>query len=252
MDYSIKQMAVLAGISTRTLRYYHQIGLLKPKTINSSGYRIYGSTEVDKLFQILLYRQLDIPLYDIKLIMISPRFDSIMALEYHLQKLIEKKEYLTSLIDSVKLTIKSKKEGVEMTDSQKFKVLKSKNLAENEQKYGQELRQKYGEKVINQSNAKYSNMSEKTYTQAQKLESDILEYLFKAMDQNDYKSDDAKKAFELHKEWIMIYWNDYSSSAHRDLADIYISDNRFKDYYDAKKRGTAEFLRNIIYHFSML
>ncbi|MDX5641042.1 MerR family transcriptional regulator, partial [Clostridioides difficile] len=58
MEYTVQKLSKLAGISTRTLRYYDEIGLLKPLKINSSGYRIYGQNEVNKLQQILFYREL--------------------------------------------------------------------------------------------------------------------------------------------------------------------------------------------------
>lgn len=250
VDYTIRQLAVLAGVSTRTLRYYDEIGLLKPKKYNASGYRIYGSNEVDNLLQILLYRQLDISLDEIKLIMLDPTFDSIKALENHFLKLIEKKEYLLSLIESVSQTIKSKKEGIEMSDYRKFKEIKTMNLLENENKYGQEIRKKYGDKTINNANDKYMNMSENKYNLAQKLEKDIIDYLNKAMDKNDYMTEDAKTVFDLHKEWISIYWHEYSSLKHRELADMYTDDDRFKGYYDSKRSGTAEFLKKIIYYFT--
>jgi hypothetical protein len=64
---TIKKLAALAGVSTRTLRYYDEIGILKPARINSSGYRIYGKKEVDKLQQILFYRELDVGLNEINL-----------------------------------------------------------------------------------------------------------------------------------------------------------------------------------------
>jgi len=58
MEYTVQKLGKLAGISTRTLRYYDEIGILKPARINSSGYRIYGQAEVDRLQQILFYREL--------------------------------------------------------------------------------------------------------------------------------------------------------------------------------------------------
>ncbi|MGO0806770.1 MerR family transcriptional regulator, partial [Clostridioides difficile] len=76
MEYTVQKLSKLAGISTRTLRYYDEIGLLKPLKINSSGYRIYGQNEVNKLQQILFYRELGINLENIKNIINSPNFDS--------------------------------------------------------------------------------------------------------------------------------------------------------------------------------
>jgi DNA-binding transcriptional MerR regulator len=76
MEYSINKLAKLTGISTRALRYYDEIGLLKPKRINRSGYRIYGQREVDLLHHILLYREMDMPLAEIKRIVLSKNFDA--------------------------------------------------------------------------------------------------------------------------------------------------------------------------------
>jgi DNA-binding transcriptional MerR regulator len=62
MEYTVQKLARLAGISTRTLRYYDEIGILKPARINSSGYRIYSKAEVDRLQQILFYKELGVSL----------------------------------------------------------------------------------------------------------------------------------------------------------------------------------------------
>ena len=89
MEYTVQKLAQLAGVSSRTLRYYDEIGLLKPARINSSGYRIYGSAEIDKLQQILFYRELGVELEKIKKIIHSSSFDSLKALQEHRTKLME-------------------------------------------------------------------------------------------------------------------------------------------------------------------
>ena len=91
MEYTVQKLGLMAGISTRTLRYYDEIGILKPARINSSGYRIYGQAEVDKLQQILFYRELGVSLENIKDIVNDPSFDCLKALGEHREKLIEKK-----------------------------------------------------------------------------------------------------------------------------------------------------------------
>lgn len=91
MEYTVKKLANLAGVSTRTLRYYDEIGILKPARISSCGYRIYGQKEVNRLQQILFYREMDVSLEDIKRILDSPSFDEVVALKEHRKKLLEKK-----------------------------------------------------------------------------------------------------------------------------------------------------------------
>lgn len=91
MEYTVKKLAALADVSTRTLRYYDEIGILKPARINSSGYRIYGQNEVDRLQQILFYRELEVSLEDIKEIISQPDYSSCKALKDHRIKLLAKK-----------------------------------------------------------------------------------------------------------------------------------------------------------------
>ena len=80
MEYTINQLGEISGVTNRTLRYYDQIGLLKPKKINKSGYRIYGETEIDMLQQILFYRELELSLEEIKKIINDDNFDQEKAL----------------------------------------------------------------------------------------------------------------------------------------------------------------------------
>ena len=80
MEYSIQSLSKMAGVSTRTLRYYDEIGILKPARIASSGYRVYSEKEVDLLQQILFYKELGIELKVIKQILSYPSFDILKAL----------------------------------------------------------------------------------------------------------------------------------------------------------------------------
>lgn len=74
MEYTVQKLSKLAGISTRTLRYYDEIGILKPARINSSGYRIYSQKEIDRLQQILFYKELGVDLESIKKYVVITRF----------------------------------------------------------------------------------------------------------------------------------------------------------------------------------
>ena len=91
MTYSIKELADLSGISTRALRYYDEIGLLTPKRDEKNLYRVYREEEVDRLQQILFYRELDVSLDEIQLLLSSPDFDRKSVLQEHLLALLRKK-----------------------------------------------------------------------------------------------------------------------------------------------------------------
>ncbi len=83
--YQVKELADLAGVSARTLRYYDSIGLLKPACVNEAGYRLYGEREVDLLQQILFYRERGMDLKEIRDILYTENFDILGALREHLR-----------------------------------------------------------------------------------------------------------------------------------------------------------------------
>lgn len=96
---TVNEVSKLTGVSIRTLQYYDKIGLLKPDGYTQAGYRLYDDTALETLQQILLFRELEIPLKDIKKIIESPSFDRSKALEQQIALLMLKKEHLENLID---------------------------------------------------------------------------------------------------------------------------------------------------------
>ncbi|WP_042356768.1 MerR family transcriptional regulator [Bacillus rubiinfantis] len=252
MEYTVQKLAQLAGVSSRTLRYYDEIGLLKPARINSSGYRIYGQKEVDCLQQILFYRELGFSLEQIQGILSDPAFDAQQALYQHRQKLLEKRAQLEELILNVEKTIAFKERGKQMSDQEKFAGFKKQMITENEMNYGKEVREKYGEKIVEQANEKFENMTEKQYEEANALAAEINKTLSMAMKIGDPSNELAQQAAKLHKQWLMYYWPEYNKSAHAGLAQMYVEDERFKAFYDKEQPGTAEFLRDAILIFTGL
>ena len=105
MEYSITALAKLAGVTPRTLRWYDETGLLKPLRTTTAGYRIYGPLEVERLQDILFYRELGFELSDIRSILDDPAFDRQAALQGHLAALKQQRERLDGLIQTVQKTI---------------------------------------------------------------------------------------------------------------------------------------------------
>ena len=136
MEYSIQELSHLSGVTTRTLRWYDQIGLLKPSRVAESGYRYYGGAEVDRLQDILYYRALGVELARIKEYLDAPSFDRLAALRNHLVALEAERERLEQLIRSVKDTIGAEERNEIMSDEQKFEAFKQRAIAQNEKVYG--------------------------------------------------------------------------------------------------------------------
>ncbi len=242
MKYSISQLSKLAGVSSRTLRYYEEIGLLLPREKGENGYRYYTSQQVDKLQQIMFYRSFDMELEEIKVILSSPDFNRIEALENHLEKLEKQKAKINRLIENVNKTISTLKGETTMSDKEKFAAFKEKIIHDNEQKYGAETRRKYGDKTVDETNKKILDMSQENFASLRQLNEVLNNTLQAAVQTADPAGATAQKACALHKQWLTHYWNFYSKEAHLNLCLMYTQDERFKEYYEKITPGCADFL----------
>jgi len=250
MEYTVQKLANIAGLSTRTLRYYHEIGLLQPARTNSSGYRIYGQSEVDQLQQILFYRELGVSLEVIREIVTDPTFDKAKALQSHRGQLLDKRQQLDGLLANVDKTIALAEGRTTMRDEEKFEGFKEQMITANETKYGKEIREKYGDKTVTKSNGKFQKMSSKEYEEFTQLGNEVQATLAEAYKTGDPASDTAQQAAELHRRWLTYSWSKYSNEAHAELAQMYVDDERFKAFYDVNQPGSAEFLRDAIHIYT--
>lgn len=247
MEYTIKKLSDIAGISTRTLRYYDKLGLLKPLRTDHNGYRIYGPDEVDALQQILFYRELGMKLSDIKEAVSDPGFQRGRALEEHLKELMRQRSRLDLLIKNVKKTIKKEEGDYVMTDKEKFEGLKRQMIKENEEKYGAEIREKYGKETVEESNKLMESMTEENYEKMKATGTELKKLLETAAENNEAPDGETgRRAAVLHKQWLSYTWKQYSYSAHRGLVQMYLADERFKQYYDANVSGCAQFLKEAV------
>ena len=246
MEYTISQLGEISGVTNRTLRYYDQIGLLKPKKINKSGYRIYGETEIDMLQQILFYRELELSLEEIKKIINDDNFDQEKALSHHYISLMEKRNHLDKIIATVEKTLANHKGEINMSNHEKFEAFKEQQIEKNEERYGQEIREKYGEETVRESNKQFKNMSESDYQEFQSLEQEIIDHLIKLTPSKDPSTEEAQELAAMHKEWLSFTWPNYSPEAHAGLVEMYVADERFKSYYDKHVENGAEFLKEAV------
>lgn len=246
MEYTVQKLGNLAGISTRTLRYYDEIGILKPARINSSGYRIYGKDEVDRLQQILFYKELGISLESIKEIISSPSFDRARALREHRERLLEKRKQLDLLLANVDKSIALTEGRIKMSDREKFEGFKQKMIDDNEKKYGERIREKYGDEIVNQSNKKLKDITEEQYTEMEKLGERVIDTLKSAYATGEPEGELAQRAADLHRQWLNYFWKGYTKEAHAGLAQMYVDDEKFTAYYDKEQPGLAVFLRDAV------
>ncbi len=133
---TVNEIAKITGISRRAIRYYDQIGLLKPSKISESGYRLYDDKALEILQQILIFRELDVPLKYIKLVLDNPNLDRTTLLESHKKLLVSKRNHLTELISLIDKVTKEPKlmiftefnvQKIEQRLESNFEILKNSN-----------------------------------------------------------------------------------------------------------------------------
>jgi DNA-binding transcriptional MerR regulator len=214
--------------------------------MSSNGYRIYGTKEIDRLQQILFYREMGVPLEEIKNILSLKDFDGQAALENHLKALLVKQKQLGLLIANVEKTIRATKGETIMSDQEKFEGFLQDIVNDNEKQYGKEARAKYGNEAVDNSNAKVKGMTKEKYAELAVLTEELNTTLKAAFEQGDPGSKLAQQACELHKQWLCFFWNDYRKEAHLGVTQMYVDDSRFTAYYDKIAVGCAAFLREAV------
>ena len=230
MEYSIHELSRLSGVSTRTLRWYDQIGLLKPGRVAQSGYRYYGPAQVDRLQDILFYRALGVELARIRECLDAPSFDR-----------------LEDLIRSVEETIGSEERKEPMEDEKKFAALKAKLVAENEAAHGKEARAKYGDGEVDAANAGLMGLTQKQYDAWNALDAELRQRLEAAVKAGlGPDSEEGRELYDLHRRWLTVTVKDLTAQKHRGIAQLYVLDERFTAYYDRAVPGCAQFLRGAV------
>lgn len=243
MQYTVKQLAELTGLTPRTLRYYDAIGLLRPCRDRENDYRLYGSAEVDRLQQILLYREMGLPLEVIGNLLDTPGFDRAAALREHLRQLQNQRRRVEALIRTVSRTLSMIEGGNMMNDQEKFEGMKQRVIEENETAYGRETRKRYGEKAAEDSRRRVAGMTEREWAQMKEEEAGYQDALLRAIRAEDPEGADAREACRLHRAWLLHYWTPemMTDQAHIDLVEAYGKDERFTAYYDKIAPGCADF-----------
>lgn len=247
MEYTVKALAALAGVTPRTLRWYDREGLLKPLRTTEAGYRIYGPAQVARLQDILFYRELGLGLASIRELLDSPGFNRLEALQSHLAELQSRRDRLDALILTLEKTIDEEQGGTHMSDKERFEAFKRRTVEENEAQYGREVREKYGDGEADRANARVLALTEEEYGQWKTLEREIRSALALAVRAGeDPAGTEGRRIAGLHRRWLSYSWQAYTPQAHMGLGRMYTEDPRFTAYYDREVSGCAAFLRDAI------
>jgi MerR family transcriptional regulator, thiopeptide resistance regulator len=238
--FTVKQLSEMAGITPRALHYYDEIGLLKPSKVGDNGYRYYGEESLLHLQQILLYRELDMPLEQIKEIMGRRDFDVLLALETHKEELHKRVAQMERLIHTVDQTISHLKGNQAMSKKQLFEGFSDEQQAA----YEKEAMEMYDPEVVKASNQRWKN-----YSAAEKQrigdEGNAVYADFVAAIPKGPASPEAQSCVERWRRHMEYFWvpNDEQLVG---LANGYNDDPRFKANFDKVDPRLAAFVREAV------
>ena len=251
MEYTIQELARLAGVTPRTLRWYDQIGLLKPSRVADSGYRYYGPAEVDRLQDILYHRALGFSLDRIKACLDDPAFHRLTALRSHLADLEARQLALAALIRSVRETIRHEERKDTMLDEQKFAAFKDRVAAWQEETYGEDFCRRYGPAAAEQARSAVADLTPEQYRAWTDLGEKLRRQLETAVQAGALSEGEQGRAVTAgHRQWLTMGGGAYDPAKHKELARHYTDDEGFLAYYDRHVSGCARFLRDAILHWA--
>ena len=241
MAYTIKEIADIAGVSTRTIRYYDEIGLLPPEKIGQNGYRYYNRDSLLRLQQILFFRELDVPLDEIQLIMSRPDFDWLTALRQHHSSLLSRQKRLGKLIRTVEQTISALKGEKQMSDKEYFEGF-------DESQYEEEVKQRWGNTAMYaESQKKWSGYSTEQ-KEAIKVEgAKLTARMVGSSPEASVDDADVQAAVEEYFDYLNKYFYTCDLEFLRNLADMWVTDPRFAANYERVRKGGAAFVRDAVH-----
>ena len=234
---TVHEVSKLTGVSIRTLQYYDKIGLLKPTGYTQSGYRLYDDTALETLQQILLFRELEFPLKEIKEIISGADFDKEKALEQQITLLTMKKEHLENLIS---LAREIRYKGENKMDFSAFDTSKI-------DEYARRAKEQWG------NTAEYKESEEKAKGRTKEEEKDMMVQFMQIFTEfgaiKDQAPDGAEAQSQVKKlqDYITEHFYQCSDEILSGLGQMYAADGEFKENIDrAGGEGTAVFVSDAI------
>ena len=239
MRLSIGSLSKLSGVSIRALHHYDQIGLLQPSEVAESGYRYYDDAAIERLWQILFYRELDFPLAEIGEILDSPSFDRNRALTEHRNLLTQKRERLDRLIELVSNAMKGEQ-------NMEFKPFDTSEIDALREQYAEEAKARWGNTDAYRESTKRAAQWTEADKKRMEVESGEIFSGFAALVGTDPADARVQELVARWKAFISQSYYNCTNEILAGLGQMYIADERFMKNIDKFGAGTAKLMSDAI------
>lgn len=248
MGYTVNQVAQLAGVTLRTLRYYDKIGLLTPHTRTAAGYRIYSPADVEKLQQILFFRELDFPLARIREILDNPLFDRRGALKMQAGHLEKRAARYLKLSQLARETLKNLEGGNEMAKKDMFAGFDYDQMLEEQKQYEDEVKERWGNtEAYKESMSKTARYTKEDWERINETQMQNLKDLCDLYNTKTPHDDPRVQAVvDRSRKFISDNFYQCPPDVFSGLGQMYVTDERFTAYYEKFAPGLAAYYNDAI------
>jgi MerR family transcriptional regulator, thiopeptide resistance regulator len=244
-EYTVGAVAELAGVSVRTLHHYDEIGLLSPTERSPSGYRLYAPAELQRLQQILFYRELGFGLDEIAAILADPGHGAEDHLRRQHRLLRAQISRHQAMVSAIEKEMEARQMGIALTPEEQFEIFGENYHGE---EYAAEAEQRWGETdAYPESQRRTAAYTKDDWIQI-KAEAEVTERGFvDAMRAGEAAgSETAMDLAEAHRQSIVTWFYDCGYDIHRGLAEMYVADERFAKHYEDLAPGLAGYIHDAI------
>ncbi|MFD5424494.1 MerR family transcriptional regulator [Streptomyces sp. NPDC127084] len=245
MSYSVGRVADLAGVTVRTLHHYDEIGLLSPGGRSHAGHRRYDDGDLDRLQQILFYRELGFPLDQVAALLDDPDVDPQEHLRRQHALLTSRIAELRKMAEAVEHAMEARKMGIKLTPEERFEVFGD----QDPEQYAEEAQERWGDTPeYAESQRRVARYGKDDWQRMQDESADWgRRYATLMADGGPADGESAMDLAEEHRRHITTWFYECTYEIHRCLGDMYVADERFTSFYDSIRPGLGQHLRDAIH-----
>ena len=241
---NVGQVAAAAGVSVRTLHHWDAVGLLVPSGRTAAGYRTYSAGDLERLRQVLTYRELEFSLDDVRKLLDDPEVDALDHLRRQQQLLADRIARLQSVAALVSRAVEARSMGIELDPHELREVFGDDDPTQ----HAEEVRERWGDTdAYAQSHARTSKYSKQDWLEVQAEGEDVERRFAEALAAGLPADEPSVTAIaEDHRQHISRRFYDCSPEMHSSLADMYVGDERFEAHYERRAPGLAQYVHDAV------
>ncbi len=243
MAFTVSEVARFAGVTVRTLHHYDEVGLLAPNGRSDAGYRLYDHSDLERLQEILFFRELGFRLDEIKAAMSDPGHDRLDALRRQRSLIDAKASHLRRMIDAIDEAIAAHERGITMNENDMFEVFGDFDPRVHEA----EVEERWSGELLDESRRRTSQYTKDQWAEAM-AEGEAVTNDFATAMRAGRPADgtEAMAIAERHRLQIDRWFYPCTYEIQVGLGEMYVQDPRFTATYDKVQPGLAAYIRDAI------